>query len=237
MKKKVSIIIPVFNEESTIKEVINKVLDIKSEDFDKEIIIVNDGSTDNTQDILNSFQSNHRIKIIEHKKNLGKGAAVRTGIKNATGDVIIIQDGDLEYDPKDIVKCVKPILSGKEKVVYGSRFLDKKQRKRIIKEGRLLFYLGGRVITILTNFLFGVKLSDEPTCYKAFDSSIFRKIKIESNGFEWEPEVTAKVLKSGLQIKEVPITYYPRKEGKKIKYVDGLKAISTLVRYKFYYPQ
>jgi len=236
MAKKVSIIVPVFNEEETIDKVINRLLKIHSKDFDKEIIIVNDGSIDNTKRILSVFEKEKEIKLIEHKKNLGKGAAVRTGIKKATGDVIIIQDGDLEYNPKEIINCIRPILLGKEKVVYGSRFLDKKQRSKIMREGKILFFIGNQILTFLTNILFKTKISDEATCYKAFDVNIFKAIKIDSNGFEWEPEITAKILKLGLSIKEIPISYCPRKKGKKIKYKDGLKAALTLIKYKFFYP-
>ncbi|MDN5327577.1 MAG: hypothetical protein PWP03_215 [Candidatus Woesearchaeota archaeon] len=237
MKKKlVSIIVPVYNEEKTVGKVINSLLELKPDNFNTEIIIINDGSTDNTKKAIFKFKDRRNIKIIEHKENQGKGAAVRDGIKVSKGDIIIIQDADLEYEPQEIIKCINPILQGKAKVVYGSRFLSKDNVKRIIDHGSIIFYLGNKIVTFFTNLCFNTRLTDEATCYKTFESSIIKSIKIESSGFEWEPEVTAKILKQGIKIKEVPIKYNPRIKGKKIKYRDGIKAILTILKYKFFYP-
>lgn len=223
---KLSIIIPVYNEESTIEKLLNKVRSVKIFDVEKEIIVVNDGSTDKTADILKKQKD---LKIIHHKKNQGKGAAFKTGVKHSTGDIIIVQDADLEYDLEDIKLCVEPILKNQAKIVYGSRELNKKNRAH----SGFLFFLGGRLVTIITNLLYGSHLTDEPTCYKCFDAKLLKSIKINGNGFEWEPEITAKILKKGIEIREVPISYFPRKQGKKIKYKDGLKAIWTLIKYRF----
>lgn len=228
---KLSVLIPVYNEESTIKELIDKVENAKLS-IEKEIIIVDDGSTDRSRELIKEKAKEYRnIKVIFHEKNTGKGGAIRTAINASTGDILIVQDADLEYDPDEYEKVIAPILEGKAKVVYGSRILEKRNKEK----SSLAFYLGGRIVTLTANILFHAKLTDEPTCYKAFDREIFKEISFESNGFEWEPEITAKILKKGYKIHEVPISYYPRKtnEGKKIKAKDGFKAIATLIKYRF----
>lgn len=226
-----SIIIPVYNEAKTIKSVLNLVLKSRLS-IKKEIIIINDGSTDNTQEIVDKFiQNNHKTNIrLLNKKNEGKGSAVKLGIMKATGQIIIIQDADLEYNPDDYEKCIQPIINKKYKVVYGSRVIDKKN----IRYRHLSYLIGGRTITLFTNILFGSRLTDEPTCYKTFDSDLIKSININGKKFDWEPEITAKILKMGIKIKEVPIRYYPRsiKEGKKIRWKDGLDAIITLIKYR-----
>lgn len=227
-----SIIIAVYNEARTIKSILDLIVKSKLS-IKKEIIIVNDGSTDNTLEIIKKFIHNNpkvNIKLI-NKSNEGKGSAVKLGISKANGQLIIIQDADLEYDPNDYEKCIQPILNGRYKVVYGSRVIGRNK----IKYSHLSYLIGGRVITLFTNLLFGSRLTDEPTCYKTFDSDLIKPINIKGKKFDWEPEVTAKILKGGVKIKEVPIKYCPRsiKEGKKIRWKDGLAAIFTLIRYRF----
>jgi len=223
---KLSILIPVYNEERTIKEIIERVKRVRIP-LSKEIICVDDGSRDKSLDILKKIKG---IKVIEHIQNSGKGAAVKTGISNSTGDIIIIQDADLEYNPNEYGSLIKPIIENRADVVYGSRILKKSN-----KYSRFSFYIGGKFVTFLTNLLYNTKLTDEPTCYKVFRSSIIKKINIKENNFEWEPEVTAKIAKKGIKIAEVPISYNPRtiKEGKKIKWRDGLRALWILIKYRF----
>ncbi len=232
-----SIIIPAYNEEKTIEKLIGIVKSIKLlPGVEKEIVVVDDGSKDNTLRIIRSIKG---IKVVS-QPNKGKGGAIRTGVIHSTGDIIIVQDADLEYDPNEISLVIKPIVEGKAKVVYGSRFLSSKQLNRnklFMKHHKSYFtaYLGGRIITQATNLLFLSRLTDEPTCYKCFDANLIKKLKIKNNGFEWEPEITAKILKRGIKIREVPISYFPRtyEEGKKINWKDGVKAILTLLKYRF----
>ena len=228
---KLSVLIPVYNEASTLAELIDLV-EKAPLTIEKELIIVDDGSTDGSRDILLKKEKEYNnITLIFHKKNKGKGGAIRTAIKNSTGDILIVQDADLEYNPAEYESLIKPILKGKTKVVYGSRELKKNNKEK----SSLAFYLGGRLVTFFTNVLFFSKLTDEPTCYKTFHKDIFKRISFKGNGFEWEPEITAKILKKGWKIQEVPISYYPRKlnQGKKIKARDGIKAILTLIKYRF----
>jgi dolichol-phosphate mannosyltransferase len=225
---KLSIVIPAYNEEKTLLKVLEKVKKVDLGSIEKEIIIVDDASKDNTAEIIRKLPKS--IKRAFHAKNQGKGAAVRDGIEKATGDIVIIQDADLEYDPEDYKKVIKPIVDGKAEVVYGSRALNKNNRYSYVS-----FMLGGKLVTFMTNLLFFSRLTDEPTCYKTFKASVIKKIKIEHNRFEWEPEVTAKILKKGIKILEVPISYIPRtkKQGKKINWKDGILAIWTLFKYRF----
>lgn len=231
-----SIIIPAYNEEKTIASLIEKV---KSVDYGMktEIIVINDGSKDNTLQVINNIP---KIKVVTYAVNRGKGGAIKEGFRQAVGDIMIVQDADLEYDPNEIPSVVEPIIKRNAKVVYGSRFLSSIQLEKnrfFLKHNKsyLFAYLGGRIITFTTNFLFWSKLTDEPTGYKCFKSEVLKNINIENNGFEWEPEITAKVLKKGIKIAEVPISYHPRTytEGKKINWKDGFKAIWTLVKYRF----
>lgn len=225
---KLSIIIPVFNEKNTIKQILEKVESVDLGNMEKEIIIVDDGSTDGTKEILSNLQKNY--KIIYHNKNMGKGAAIRSGIKEATGDIITIQDADLEYDPNDYKKLVQPIIENKASVVYGSRILNKDN-----KYVSLIYGWGGKLVTAFANWLYWTNLTDEPTCYKVFRADVLKNLDLKCRGFEFCPEVTAKTLKAGHKILEIPISYNPRstKQGKKIKYRDGLIAIWTLLKYKF----
>jgi glycosyltransferase involved in cell wall biosynthesis len=222
-----SIIIPAFNEAAFLPEVIRRVGETP---YDKEIIIVDDGSTDGTREYLKSLVS-ESIKVIVHEKNMGKGAAMRTGIAVASGDVVIVQDADLEYDPKDYPVLLEPIMQGKADVVYGSRFLGGPHR--------VLFFwhsVGNSLITLISNMFTDLNLTDMETGYKAFKKKVFETITIESNRFGFEPEITAKVAKKGFRIYEVPISYSGRsyQEGKKITWKDGFKAIFTVLKYNLF---
>ncbi|MBN2545294.1 MAG: glycosyltransferase family 2 protein [Spirochaetes bacterium] len=221
-----SVIIPVYNEIKFLEELLEKVENVK--DIEKEIIIVDDGSIDGTEEILKKLKN--KYKVIFHEKNMGKGAAIKTGISQAHGDIIIVQDADLEYEPNDYHRLIKPIVDGKAKVVYGSRFLSKNQ---VIKYK--LNWLATKLLNYMVLFLYFHKITDEPTCYKTFDAKLIKSIKLKGDRFDWEPEVTAKILKKGIKIHEVPISYYPRsfKEGKKIGWKDGFQAIWTLIKYRF----
>lgn len=223
--KKISILVPVFNEEKTISTIIDK---IKSSplNLEKEIVIVNDCSTDKTKQELEKLEG---CKIIHHETNQGKGAALKTAIENATGDIMIVQDADLEYNPEDYTKVLAPILQNEFQVVYGSRFLEKN------KTFTFKQVFANKFLTHLTNLLYGSNLTDMETCYKAFTKDAVDNITINSKKFNFEPEITAKILKKGLKIKEVPISYNGRsyEEGKKINYKDALQAIVTLFKYKF----
>jgi len=223
---KLSVIIPAFNEARTIKEVLKKV---EESPIDKEIIIVDDFSSDGTRDILRNLGD--KYKIIYHEKNKGKGAAIKSGFKEATGDIIIIQDADLEYNPEEYGNLLKPILDGETKVVYGSRFLNRLHMPRY-----KLFYLGNKFLSFLLSILYGQKISDMETCYKVFKREVVKNIIIKSNRFNFEPEITAKIIKAGYKIKEIPISYASRSfaEGKKINWKDGVSAVYTLVKYRFF---
>ena len=227
---KISVIIPAKNEERTIAEIIRRV---KAVNLTKEIIVIDDASTDKTGHILDKVSqeqdSGNPIKVIRHLQNQGKGAAIRTGLKEAVGDIVIIQDADLEYDPQDYAGLIQPIIDGKTSVVYGSRCLSK---NRISSPG---FFLGGKLLSFLTNLFYRAGITDEPTCYKVFRREVLQNLDLKCRRFEFCPEVTAKVRKKGYKIYEVPIRYYPRKikEGKKIRFSDGISAVWTLVKYRF----
>lgn len=229
MAKTISIIIPVYNEESSIEKVIKRVLKANTLGYQKEIIIVDDGSTDNTTKLLKKIKNN-RIKKLFHNKNKGKGAALRYGFSKAKGQIILVQDADLEYHPKDFPKIIRPFLKNNVKVVYGSRELSGKN-----KHSSIFFHAGGRLVTLVANFLFAASITDEATGYKAFDARLLKSLPLKCQRFEFCPEVTALLLKRGEIIHEVPITYSARHhgQGKKIKAYDGLEAIWTLLRIKF----
>ena len=223
-----SIIVPVFNERNTIQEIIRRVRSVDLGEIKKEIIVVDDGSTDGTGDIL-KLEEDMTTRVVRHEKNAGKGAAVRTALPHATGDFVIIQDADLEYDPDDYRLLLAPILKKKAEVVYGSRFTGEHRD--------MLFWhmLGNKFLSFLTNVLYNTTLSDMETCYKVFSRGSLEGIKIRSNRFDFEPEITAKMLKKKIRIYEVPISYAGREyhEGKKIRWTDGAVAVWTLVKYRF----
>lgn len=230
---KLSIIVPVYNEEKTISKILDKLSKVNLR-TKKEIIIVDDGSRDNSKKEIEKYLKNKKNnKKIEYKfkvkKNGGKGSAIKEGIKLATGDIITIQDADLEYNPQDYKKLILPIIKGKEKVVYGSRFLNEHQPLYKI------YFLGNKFLSFLTKIIYNSRITDMETCYKVFKADTIKNIDIKANKFDFEPEVTARVLKKGIKIKEIPISYSPRsiEEGKKINWKDGLQAIWTLIYWKF----
>ncbi len=233
-----SIIIPVFNEEKTVESVLKAVTALQIPNFKKEIVIVDDGSSDKTKFIVEQFIKKVKdIKFITHNKNLGKGAAVRTGIHEAKGEYIIIQDADLEYNPKDIVRLVEVLGRKKNCVVYGTRL---KRLPHFDKEEKtfrfILHYAGNKFLSLVTSLLYGVWVTDMETCYKLFPRSEALEMNLHARGFELEPELTAKLLKKKLQLIEIPITTKPRgyEEGKKLNtFKDGFKAVWTLVKYRF----
>lgn len=230
-----SVIIPICNEEKTVRTLLDKVLhaDVR---VPMEIILVNDGSTDRSGEICrdwveaNRKNTRHILKLIQ-RENGGKGAAVKTGIRESSGDVVIIQDADLEYDPEDYARCIAPILHGECKVVYGSREADNRNRMFSAPS----FFLGGLLLTWWIDLLYNAELTDEPTCYKTFDGKLLRSIPISGDKFDWEPEITAKLLRLGFEIREVPVSYHPRtlNEGKKIKWRDGLIALWVALFWRF----
>ncbi len=221
----ISIVMPVFNEINTIKEIINKVMAVN---LAKELIIVDDKSSDGTREFLESID-NKQIKVIYHDRNLGKGAAIRTGLQKINGDITVIQDADLEYDPAEYPHLIELIFKGKADVVYGSRFLF---RTRIFYFHHLL---GNKLINLVANILYNSTFTDLETCYKAFRTEIVKDLKLKSNSFGFEAEVTAKIMKKKLRVYEVPITYYGRTyaEGKKITWRDGIIALYWLLRCRF----
>jgi len=231
---KLSIIIPAYNEDKTIQLILDKIKHvILINDIQKEIIIINDGSTDNTEKWVSTYiedNTNLDIKYFLHETNKGKGAAIHTGIKHATGEYLIIQDADLEYDPNEYNLLLKPVLDGYADVVYGSRFMGGKPH-------RILFFwhsIGNKFLTFLSNMFTNLNLTDMETCYKLFRTDIIKKIQLKENRFGFEPEVTAKISKlKNIRIYEVGISYYGRtyQEGKKINWKDGFKAIYCIIKY------
>ncbi len=221
-----SVVVPVYNERPTLAEVIRRMRAVQLP-LELEIIAVDDGSSDGSGQVLRALQDS-TVRVLSHGRNQGKGAAVRTGLAAARGDLVLIQDADLEYDPEDWLRLLDPILKGKARVVYGSRFTG--ERKNMFPT----HWLGNRVLTLTTNILYQTTLSDMETCYKLFDREVLQGLRIESNRFDFEPEITAKVLRRGERIYEVPISYAGREfaEGKKITWRDGFAAMSALIRYR-----
>ncbi|MDQ7029943.1 MAG: glycosyltransferase family 2 protein [Ardenticatenia bacterium] len=227
---KLSIIIPVYNEEATLRELLHRVRSVRLDGVEKEVLVVDDGSTDNSRRILQEEAKRGDIRAFYHPVNRGKGAAIRTALDHVTGDIVLIQDADLEYDPRDYPVLIQPIIEGRADVVYGSRFLGGPRKA-------MLFWhmVGNKVLTFVTNVLYDTILSDMETCYKAFRTEVIKPLNLRSRRFEFEPEVTAKVLKRGIRIYEVPISYTGREyhEGKKITWKDGITALWTLIKYRF----
>lgn len=236
-QKTLSILIPVFNEERTVHFILEKVVEVSLiGDYKKEIVLVNDASRDNTegkiQEFINKYP-NETISYYKHEVNQGKGAAIHTGIKNAKGDLIIVQDADLEYDPNEFNILLKPIMDGFADVVYGSRFIGGKPH-------RILFFfhsIGNKLLTFLSNASTNLNLTDMETCYKLFDAKILKSLSLKENRFGFEPEVTAKISRiKGIRIYEVGISYYGRtyEEGKKINWKDGFRALYCILKYGFF---
>ena len=229
--KKLSIVIPVFNEDATLETLVNSVYAVNLGNISKEVILVDDFSTDNSAAIIQKLKQKHPDMITVFKEfNSGKGATLREGFGHTTGDYVIVQDADLEYDPEDYVNLISQLSDGRAQVVYGSRFSGD------YKDMTNLHYFGNKMLTLVTNLLFGVKLTDMETCYKLLPGDFIRRLQIKSDRFNFEPEITAKILKSGLKITEVPISYAGRThlEGKKITWRDGLSALTTLIYFKFW---
>lgn len=224
---KLSIIIPCYNEKNTLPEVISRVKN--STVKEKEIILVDDGSSDGTTELIKTKIESQIDKALYHKKNMGKGAAIATGVRQVTGDVVIIQDADLEYDPQEYPKLLEPIIEGKADVVYGSRFLGEGPHRVHF----FWHYVGNKVLTILSNMFTNLNLTDMETCYKVFKAEVIKKIEIKEKDFGIEPEITAKISKMKCRIYEVGISYYGRsyKEGKKINWKDGIKALIVIFKY------
>lgn len=224
---KLSVIVPVYNEAKTLEKILAKV---KAVAVEKEIILIDDGSTDGSRELLEKCQKEDpSLKIIFHSHNQGKAAALRTGFEEAAGNYVIVQDADLEYDPQDYLKLLPPVLSGKAEVVYGSRFMGS------YKNMATLHYWGNRFLTWMINLLYGVRLTDAETCYKLIPTGLIQSIPIRSDRFEFDTEITVKILKRGYKILEVPISYAGRQfsEGKKITWKDGVSAFWYLLKYRF----
>ena len=224
---KLSVIVPVFNERSTVVEILRRMRAVELP-IDREFVLVDDGSCDGTQQVLSQL-GDSTVRVITHVQNRGKGAAIRTGLEHVTGDLVLIQDADLEYDPEDWPKLLAPIFRGKATVVYGSRFTG--ERRNML----YLHWLGNRLLSFVTNVLYNTTLSDMETCYKLFDRRVLDDITIQSDRFDFEPEITAKLLRKKVRIYEVPISYTGREfdEGKKITWRDGFAALAALIRFRF----
>ena len=227
--RKLSVIVPIFNERNTVVEVLRRMRAVELPDgIEREIIVVDDGSNDGTRDVLRQL-ADSTVRIVLHDVNRGKGAALRTGFTHATGEYVLVQDADLEYDPEDWPKLLNPVLRGRARVVYGSRFTG--ERRNML----LLHWIGNRFLSMTTNVLFNTTLSDMETCYKLIDRTLIDDMKLQSNRFDIEAEISAKILKRGVRIYEVPISYSGREfdEGKKITWRDGFAALTALVKYRF----
>jgi glycosyltransferase involved in cell wall biosynthesis len=226
-----SILMPVYNEAKTIHEIIDRVMAADVGEVRKELIIVDDGSKDGTRDVLRELSQTSPHRIYFHGQNMGKGAALRTALHYASGDIIIIQDADLEYDPAEYAELIKPVIEGRADVVYGSRLTGGK----VARAFNFWHYLGNKLLTFITNILYNAILSDMETCYKVFRADVIKNLQVKSNRFDFEPEITAKVLKRKYKLYEMPISYYGRdfSEGKKITWRDGFSAVWALVKYRF----
>jgi glycosyltransferase involved in cell wall biosynthesis len=227
--RKLSVIVPVYNERNTVVEVVRRMRAVELPDgIEREIIVIDDGSRDGTRDVLRQL-GDSTVRILVHQENRGKGAAVRSGLALATGDYVLIQDADLEYDPDDWPRLIAPVMRGRARAVYGSRFTG--ERRNML----LLHWIGNRLLSLVTNILFNSTLSDMETCYKLVDRKLLLDLGLRSDHFDIEPEITAKILKRKIRIYEVPISYMGREfdEGKKITWRDGFAALWTLVKFRF----
>jgi glycosyltransferase involved in cell wall biosynthesis len=227
--RKLSVVVPVFNERNTLVEIVRRMRHVQlPEGIDREIIVVDDGSSDGTREVLKQL-GDSTVRVVMHQQNRGKGAAVRTGFQHATGDYVLVQDADLEYDPDDWPKLLNPVLRGKARVVYGSRFTG--ERRNML----FLHWVGNRFLSLVTNVLYNTTLSDMETCYKLIDKKLLDELDLRADKFDIEPEITAKILKRKIRIYEVPISYTGREfdEGKKITWRDGFSALATLVKCRF----
>jgi glycosyltransferase involved in cell wall biosynthesis len=227
--RKLSVVVPVYNERNTLVEILRRMRQVRlPEGIDREIVVVDDGSNDGTRDLLKQL-GDSTVRVVMHPQNRGKGAAVRTGFEHVTGDYVLVQDADLEYDPEDWPRLLNPVLRGKARVVYGSRFTG--ERRNML----FLHWVGNRVLSLCTNLLYNTTLSDMETCYKLIDRSLVDELHLRADKFDIEPEITAKILKRKIRIYEVPISYTGREydEGKKITWRDGFAALMTLVKYRF----
>ena len=229
--QRISILIPVFNEVKFLTTLLERVEAVDFCGLSKEIILVDDGSTDGTLALLKAYENRPAYQVVYHPKNMGKGAALRTAIDVATGDILAIQDADLEYDPQDYPPLIALIVNDQADVVYGSRLTPGAARDTFAG----LHYLGNKLLTLATNVLYQTTITDMETCYKAFRADVLKGVKLHANRFDFEPEITAKVLKQHVRLKEVPITYQGRNfdEGKKITWRDGVIALWTLIKYRF----
>ena len=225
--RKLSVIVPVYDERNTVVEIVRRMRAVELP-LDLEIVIVDDGSTDGTRDVLRQL-ADSTVRVVMHDRNQGKGAAIRTGLGHVSGDLVLVQDADLEYDPEDWPKLLNPILRGKASVVYGSRFTG--ERRNML----FLHWMGNRFLSLVTNVLYNTTLSDMETCYKLVDRALMDQLQLHADRFDIEPEITAKILRRGIRIYEVPISYAGREfdEGKKITWRDGFAALWTLVKYRF----
>jgi glycosyltransferase involved in cell wall biosynthesis len=225
--RRLSVIVPVFNERSTVAEIVRRMRAVELP-VDREIVVVDDGSDDGTGDVLTQLRDS-TVRVVKHARNRGKGAAIRTGLESSSGDLVLVQDADLEYDPDDWPRLLAPVLKGRARVVYGSRFTG--ERRNML----FLHWVGNRFLSLVTNVLYNSTLSDMETCYKLFDRRVLDGVRLQADRFDFEPEFTAKVLRRGIRIYEVPISYAGREpsEGKKITWHDGVTALWTLVKYRF----
>jgi len=228
-----TVIIPVYNEAGTIDELLRQVI---AAPYQKQVIVVDDGSTDGTESIVKRWEESRRVEVLQHSRNRGKGAAIRTGLAQAEGRFAIIQDAELEYDPQDYTHLIEPLVSGKADVVYGSRYLRNSWKSR---QRWGLFRFGVSMLNACVRLLYGARLTDEATCYKAFPTAVLRSMEMECERFEFCPEVTAKACRMGLEITEVPIRYEGRtiQAGKKIRWTDGMAALGTLWRWRNWRPR
>ena len=224
----ISVIVPVYNEEGTVLELLHEVLVAPIGRNHLEVVVVDDGSTDATPELLRQV-GDPRVKVVRHERNRGKGAAVRTGLQHATGDVILIQDADLEYSPRDYPTLLSPILEGKADVVFGSRFVGHAPHRVLY----FWHYVGNKLVTLLSNAFTNLNLTDVETGFKVFRADVLRRVQIEENGFGFEPEITAKIAQLDCRLYEVGISYWGRKyaEGKKIRWTDGLRAVYVILKY------